>query len=341
MLPVAEGSSSLLQKNERIAWFDYAKGIAIILVVYGHVLHEVFKTGLHPASGFCFWSDSFVYSFPMPLFFFISGVLLSKQVVVKDIRTLLLGKCSVILYPYFIWSIIQGGIELVLSFKTGNPLSLPELTGSLFWQPRAQFWFLHALFCMSVLAILVCRVVKKNTAIWLFAFSTVVYFVGSATLQGFEANFIYFAGGVWLGWERMLRFSQQITMRNTIIVIMLFFTLEVVALAGGFDSYRLVRLSVAASGILFTFVLSIFLCGRKSVSFVRFLGEHSLPVYLMHVLVYKVVFLLLFALHMTNYVLFLGTGVVVGLVVPAYMYSYFVKKDFLYLFNMNKWLRRI
>ena len=329
-----------MEGRKRIVWLDYAKGFAIILVVYGHVLHEVFKTGLHAKSGFCLWSDYIVYSFPMPVFFWVSGLLLSKQLAAKDTRSLLSGKFNAILYPYLVWSILQGGIEFVLSTRTGNPLSLVELSRSLFWQPRAQFWFLHALFFMNVAAILIHRVSKKHGVKAVFAIALAVYFFGSATLQGFEANFIYFAAGLWIGWERVFSWPQRLTMRGAVFITLLFVAVEYISLANGFDSYRIVRLVVAFSGIVFVAAWSLMLERKNSVPFVKTVGEASLPVYLMHVLVYKAAFIVLFALHIHQYEVFLVVGIAAGVLIPLYTYLYFGKTVFAYLFTMNRPVRK-
>ncbi len=325
-----------MNDQKRVVWFDYAKGIAIILVVYGHVLHEVFKTGLHAKAGFCLWSDYVVYSFPMPVFFWVSGVLLSRQILAKDPSALLFGKFNTILYPYLIWSLIQGGIELVLSAQTGNVLTPVELLQSLFWQPRAQFWFLHALFFMNVISILVHKVSRSHSAKVTFAMAVVVYFFGSATLQGFEANFIYFAAGLLIAWKRIVSLPQHVTLGRTLLVTLLFVTLEYISLANGFDSYRIVRLIVAFVGIMFTVVWSITMYKKNIASLVTLIGEKSLPVYLMHVLVYKAVFIVLFALHIQQYAAFLLVGILAGVFIPLYTYIYLEKTAFAYLFTMNR-----
>ncbi len=330
-----------MQEQKRIVWLDYAKGFAIILVVYGHVLHEIFKTGLHAKAGFCLWSDYVVYSFPMPVFFWVSGLLLSKQIAAKDTQSLLVGKFNAILYPYLIWSILQGGIEFVLSIRTGDPLSLFELLQSLFWQPRAQFWFLHALFFMNVVAILVHRVSKNHGVKAVLAIAVAVYFFGSATLQGFEANFIYFAAGLWIGWERILALPKYLTMRRVVFVTLFFILLEYVSLANGFDSYRTVRLGVAFAGIVFTVIWSIVLYKRKRVLFIRSIGENSLPVYLMHVLVYKAAFIVLFALHIQRYEIFLLVGILAGVLIPLYVYLYLGQTVLSYLFTVNRPIPKI
>lgn len=51
--------------RERVLWLDYAKGLLIILVVLGHVMPE--NALMH----------SWIYSWHMPAFFVLNGILLS------------------------------------------------------------------------------------------------------------------------------------------------------------------------------------------------------------------------------------------------------------------------
>ncbi|HEX2995384.1 MAG TPA: acyltransferase family protein, partial [Anaerolineales bacterium] len=62
----------MMPKNTetRADWVDYAKGIGIILVVYAHLLSSAYHAGLKIPQDFFAYSDSIVYSFHMPLFFF-------------------------------------------------------------------------------------------------------------------------------------------------------------------------------------------------------------------------------------------------------------------------------
>jgi fucose 4-O-acetylase-like acetyltransferase len=45
----------------RVGWIDFCKGIGIFLVVLGHILRDVIAV-------------DYIYSFHMPLFFFLSGL---------------------------------------------------------------------------------------------------------------------------------------------------------------------------------------------------------------------------------------------------------------------------
>jgi fucose 4-O-acetylase-like acetyltransferase len=52
---------------------NIVKGIAIILVVYGHTAQGMVHRGWWASSGAAF-SHTFIYSFHMPAFFFVAGL---------------------------------------------------------------------------------------------------------------------------------------------------------------------------------------------------------------------------------------------------------------------------
>lgn len=67
-------------KNERNIYIDVVKGIAIILVVYGHCIEYYSKEYIYDNF---FYSDivhKIIYSFHMPLFMVISGYLFSGTI---------------------------------------------------------------------------------------------------------------------------------------------------------------------------------------------------------------------------------------------------------------------
>ncbi len=63
-----------VDRGDRADWVDYAKAIGIILVVYGHVARGIFNSGIVVPVHAYEVLDSIVYSFHMPLFFFLSGL---------------------------------------------------------------------------------------------------------------------------------------------------------------------------------------------------------------------------------------------------------------------------
>ncbi|EPJ4139137.1 acyltransferase family protein [Klebsiella pneumoniae] len=58
----------------RETWVDYAKGIGIILVVFGHANRGLYSSGIYISPEIYHYLDNVIYSFHMPLFFFLSGL---------------------------------------------------------------------------------------------------------------------------------------------------------------------------------------------------------------------------------------------------------------------------
>ncbi|MFT4437019.1 acyltransferase family protein [Caballeronia sp. 15715] len=60
-------------------------------------------------------------------------------------------KFTAIVVPYFVWSIIQGGVQVAMSHSTNHPLALSDWP-KLFYAPLGQFWFLYALMIWQLIA---------------------------------------------------------------------------------------------------------------------------------------------------------------------------------------------
>lgn len=136
----------------RVTWIDAAKGIGILAVVIGHVLGGLIDSPL--GEGQLLLRQVFfgIYAFHMPLFFVLSGLLV-KQRVERGPRRFLKGLLPSIVLPYFIWSVIQFSVTFVLGSLVNHPAdNYWEVVLALPWRTVGQFWFLHALFCMHVLA---------------------------------------------------------------------------------------------------------------------------------------------------------------------------------------------
>lgn len=121
--------------NNRIHWIDFAKGIAILLVVLGHVsfLPEPIHAG--------------IYSFHMPLFFFLSGLLLFRKkeafgpFSLKKLRTLI-GPYYVFLAAQFI--VFYGAYKLGFNHAGQYLPGWPSLLG------QSELWFLFVLFFIQL-----------------------------------------------------------------------------------------------------------------------------------------------------------------------------------------------
>ena len=71
--------------QKRYKWIDQARGLSIFLVVYGHNFPSV---------------EPYIYSFHVPLFFFIAGMFHPKEINLSVIKR----RAKMLLVPYFIWA---------------------------------------------------------------------------------------------------------------------------------------------------------------------------------------------------------------------------------------------
>jgi fucose 4-O-acetylase-like acetyltransferase len=137
-----------MNRERRESWVDLAKGVGIILVVFGHISWGICNAGLQcdrPAQTLV---HSVLYTFHMPLFFFLAGLFLKRSLVSQGgPGGLVKNKINTIAYPYVVWSLLQGGVELLFArYKNGGVTVADVLAFP--WQPRMQLWFLYTLFCV-------------------------------------------------------------------------------------------------------------------------------------------------------------------------------------------------
>ena len=131
---------------------DWLKGVAIVLMVYGHVTHVGSASFLQKNI------VSIIYTFHMPLFLVISGFFLNTT---KNINVALKGLFRGIVLPYFIFiSLYLFGLILVqqVGIHTNNapPISMIDFLDIVFIHPRGGYWFLHSLLLLQ-LSILASR----------------------------------------------------------------------------------------------------------------------------------------------------------------------------------------
>jgi fucose 4-O-acetylase-like acetyltransferase len=161
------------QSKKNIYFINVAKTLAIFLMVLAHL----------PIS----WkTHAFINGFHMPLFFIITGLLISVETIsfpcflIKKIRTLLL--------PYFVFA----GISLIFWYFAGSKYgddagSEQNLTnyfaGALLAIPTKEFlgfnfpiWYLPSLFCAEILFYQIREIFKK------YCFITVVLLLGLGIL---------------------------------------------------------------------------------------------------------------------------------------------------------------
>lgn len=126
----------------RQKYLDAAKGIGILLVVLGHAsLKNEFIL-------------AYIYSFHMPLFFVIAGMLLKlTNASEREYNSLVRSRLYSIMLPYGIFSIIYTILDFILKdeYKTTN------LKATLTFQGSGPLWFLPTLFIAELIFIWIIK----------------------------------------------------------------------------------------------------------------------------------------------------------------------------------------
>lgn len=137
--------------NKRNDTIDIIKGIAVLLVIYGHVI-QILYTG----TGRSFFSDNiekFICSFHMPLFSLISGYLFYKSYRRKTVKELFVTRILGLIQPLIIWgSVYYFLYQILLKFLGGGAdLNIKE-----WWETISGpfLWFLWSMIAASVCVIL-------------------------------------------------------------------------------------------------------------------------------------------------------------------------------------------
>jgi acyltransferase len=134
--------------TDRIYWIDTLRALAIILMVFGHTCHveaEVRSIVVY------------IYSFHMPLFFFISGLNFYPEKY-SGSKAFITKKISSLLIPYFFFSFLGYGLLLTTEFRS---FSLANFFNALFRILYADtdlldfgydgpLWFLPCLFLVEI-----------------------------------------------------------------------------------------------------------------------------------------------------------------------------------------------
>lgn len=275
--------------QERNTWVDYAKGIGIILVVYGHVARGVFNAGLPMDEGRYVLIDSIIYSFHMPLFFFLSGLFFYDSLMKRGTSGLIVNKIDTIVYPFLLWSLLQGMFEVALSDYTNGSVTFLEVLSSLVWSPRAQFWFLYALFLVFVVCSFVyARASRRFFLPLLLVFSVLYVFrqdmASNSALQFVLGNAVFFAMGVWINEIKdfLLARHRSLTLLFGVLFVLGQYVFHI-SLGLTWEVGGLPVLVLATISILFMVTLSMWL-GRFRIQWLLFVGASSMTIYLLHIL---------------------------------------------------------
>lgn len=169
--------------KKRNGYIDFLKGIAIILVVFGHNIQ--YGSGSNYLQNEFFFDNiifKFIYSFHMPLFAIISGYLFfltikkynTKMVIIKKIRSLLvpLLTCCTL-------NILVISLNYYLEYKRIPP----NLLENFMYLLSNSLWFLPAMFISSIIVLLIEKIK--------FKYKDIMYIIITIVMM-ILPNYLYF-----------------------------------------------------------------------------------------------------------------------------------------------------
>ncbi len=349
-----------MMKPARLSWIDYARGIAIILVSYRHVYEGSKESGIFVQDyDFLEYANILFYSFRMPLFFIISGIFITKSLQKRGLKSFVETRARTILYPYFLWGFIQLSLQIIFTkYTNGHPTVSSYL--NLFYLPReiAQFWYLYALFNVSILYAL-SKYFLKLTAIHNIFIGIIFFYLSSIIYQqdiktGFVFdilhNYIFYAVGDLVSTYLLDSKKQRFFESGKTLLIMLvpfsaaqiYFLLQNINHSTSkymFVEYYqpLIFLLIALIGCAFIISLTFYLQKKDVLKWLTVLGRHSLYIYVAHVIAFSCVRIILSkVLGIQNVAVILISGILSGLIIPLLLYKLTVRFNIRWLFTLEK-----
>ncbi len=287
-----------MNEKMRIDWLDTARGICIFLVVMGHsiIYTDVSLGGTRGATleawkNLCTW----IYSFHMPLFFFVSGYLHSIKKSENNRKQYILGRSFSIITLYVTFSIIFWLAKFYFSKNVNNVVTIRDLVCIPIY-PLSDMWFLYALVAMFLIREVVIHFQIDNK-LYLF-FCLVLSIAGSCViwdealkqtvLPRLAKNMIYYAlGNVVVGKINFKELSRNRKLSFGLSII--FFLMGIGCIC--FVNIENEHLPIVVKGAL-NIIISIvnltavvIICqleALKDIKTIDLLGRESLIVYLIH-----------------------------------------------------------
>ena len=297
-----------VQISKRIDWIDFAKAIGIFLIVFGHSIKGTI-------------AHTFVYSFHVPLFFYLTGSTFGCRNVygkflVKRFKTLLVPYCAVmavsIVIFYFMGSFTADSLNVNTVVFSWKDYILGSLYGNYktgFLKANSPLWFLPCIFVVQNLMYGIVKLTEKLKkpifgALTALALSILICYLNYYVLKirmlpfAIETAF-YVLPYTLLGYvlskyklpklSRLLSVSISVVLFGACLALCYFFN---VICKVGYDQYS--NLSLCFVTALCGIFAVVFLCKAiPSSKPLSYLGKNTMVILLLHkfpILFFQVIF---------------------------------------------------
>ena len=310
-------------------WPDIAKGVGIILVVFGHAWRAANTSGMLPTGPVYTAVDQAIYAFHMPLFLFLSGWFFPGSLQANAQGTLFRRVLTRILYPMCIWTYLFILLQMAAGGSANTAVDSTALL-RLPVPPYQHLWFLWALAVLQGIVILLRPLALRH----LTGFFAVITALAVVLLLGNVVPYSPYRLGVlpsapyfFLGalWSRLGPIPGS--RAAAIAAIAIFIAVEAQIILSGAPAS--VALALLVGLVLLVSVLIVVRAltplGGPVLRLLQMLGVNSMAIYLMHTVFSAATRIgLLKVIGTSNLALHLLCAVLAGLFLPLLIYSRFV-----------------
>ncbi len=320
------------QEKRHFEEIDIAKGIGILFVVIGHCFPDV-STDEGISIPFFRIVHDVIYTFHMPLMFFLAGFLsqrIFRAKEVKDKALFVKDRFVRLMIPYFSIGFLYMPVKMLLARFAAQPFDISTL-----WQiflgvnPNGGLWYLYVLFLIQVVLVLVCN---KNNAKYLLVISSIVSIfivISEASFYWIDdtAYYLFFVlMGLLSGmiYEEKLQNLPHVT---TWLAFSCFLLSTFCCLRFGIEALKFVCGVTGTLAVVgFSRMLSKTSGEGQGTRCLKYLGSHSMDIYVLHGMVMVAIRVLLWSLLKLNYYLCTIAMLIGGFFIPLFVSKFILRK---------------
>lgn len=270
----------------RYEWVDFAKGMAMLAVVYFHVTLFFGEVGVDNALGRVKLAFEL---FPMPAFFLLSG-LLNRRASTWTFAELWRRRLLPILYIYVLWSLVRFGFYMAFpmlatdaaDMAPTNPLTIALLPVL----PTSSYWFIYALALFTLASWLLRKIPAAVHLALAAALSAAVTsgWLNTHTIawDRIGALFFFFLLGSIESKRIRIIVSRAPPWAIVVAVVALLGVIAAMFLARGVIRIPFVVLAGQMLAVFVGFQVARLLCQFRALGWVSTVGRQSLTIYLLH-----------------------------------------------------------
>lgn len=312
-------------EEKRIEWIDWLKGFCMILIVLGHVIRGFISAGMYEQIDLKY-IDYTIYSFHMPLMFFISGFLYSitREEKLKDWKDFILDKIVKLYIPYLIFAYILFIFKTIFDSSINSETNMNNFI-TIPFMPFDIYWFLMALLLIFIVYSFMDYKKINNKLITSIGFISLIISFYIPSNYYIKLIFKYIGLGFYFYLGSYLT-NKAISKKWIMPLLIGYIILNVVNYY--FDlQICVIEIALALSMIL---ILVIYAQNYKHNSkLLNKIGKQSMIIYLLHTFFTSFTRIVLIKINVTSFIIQLFLGVAMGICMPLLVYYLINKFKFL------------